>query len=81
MKKKIILPVLLVLVIIVAVTGFTSTGDVYKNLVKLKTIMDLVEQTYVEDVNGDKMVDDAIAGGTMSKYGIPGFTITMSAPS
>lgn len=62
MKKKIVLPVLLVLVIIVAITGFTSTGDVYKNLVKLKTIMDLVEQTYVEEVNGDKMVDDAIAG-------------------
>ncbi len=62
MRKKIVLPLLLIIVIIVTITGFTTVGDVYKNLVKLKTIMDLVSQTYVEEVNADKLVEDAING-------------------
>lgn len=62
MKKKIGIS-LLVLLAVIAVTGFSNVGqNAYKNIVKLNTVLDLISRTYVEDVDGDKLVDDAIVG-------------------
>ncbi len=63
MKRKIVLPLLLIAVILVAATGFTHTAqNVYKSIVKLKSVLDMISETYVEEVNQDKLVDDAITG-------------------
>lgn len=63
MKKKIGLSLLVLVVVMIAVTGFSNVGqNAYKNIVKLNTVLDLISRTYVEDVDGDKLVDDAIVG-------------------
>lgn len=63
MRKKIILPALLIIVAIAVITGFTDTAkQTYQNAGKLKGVLDMIEKTYVEDVDGNKLVDDAIVG-------------------
>jgi len=63
MKRKFILPGLLVVVVIVAATGFVDKAqNAYKNIIKLQRVLDLISQTYVEDVDQTKLVDDAIIG-------------------
>ena len=61
MKKKIWIPAVALIAVVIAVTGFTNVGqNVYRNIVKLNTVLDLISKTYVEEVDGDKLVDDAI---------------------
>ncbi len=61
MKPRYILPLMLVGVLVAL--GFTDTAqNAYKNIIKLQRVLDLIQNTYVEDVDGDKLVDDAIIG-------------------
>lgn len=63
MKPRYVLPLMFVAVIIVLVTGFADTAqNAYKNIIKLQRVLDLVQNTYVEEVDGEKLVDDAIVG-------------------
>jgi carboxyl-terminal processing protease len=63
MKRRILLPILLLAVVLAVATGFTRTAqNIYRNIEKLKSVMDLVSQDYVDEVNQNKMVDDAIVG-------------------
>ncbi|NUM79209.1 S41 family peptidase [bacterium] len=63
MKRKFILPIMLIVVVVVALAGFTDTAqNTYKNIIKLQKVLDLISQTYVEDVDQGKLVDDAIIG-------------------
>jgi carboxyl-terminal processing protease len=63
MKRKIVLPALLLVVILAAAVGFThSAQNAYKSIIKLKSVLDLVSEMYVEDVNQDKLMSDAITG-------------------
>ncbi len=63
MLKKILLPVFLVMLIIIALTGFTQVGqNTYKSLQKLQYVFSIITQMYVEDVDQNKIVDDAIVG-------------------
>jgi carboxyl-terminal processing protease len=63
MSRKWLLPVTLLVVVIVAVTGFTTlTQTAYKNLLKVSRVLDLISQTYVEEVDDAKLYDDAIVG-------------------
>lgn len=63
MLKKILLPVFLVMLIIIALTGFTQVGqNTYKSLQKLQYVFSIITQMYVEDVDQGKIVDDAIVG-------------------
>ncbi len=63
MKKKILLPSLFILVVVMVLTGFTQTGqNAYRSLQKLQYVLSVISQTYVEDVNSDKLADDAIIG-------------------
>lgn len=67
MKKKVWISMFVLLVLVLAVTGFSNTAqNAYKNIVKLNTVLDLISKTYVEDVDGDKLVDDAIVGALKS---------------
>lgn len=62
MSRRIVLPIVL-LALGVAVIGFTGLPqNAYKNIVKLSRVIDLVSQTYVEEVKTDKLIDDAIVG-------------------
>lgn len=62
MNRRIWLPVALLALGLIAL-GFTGVPqNAYKNVVKLSRVIDLVSQTYVEDVNADKLIDDAIVG-------------------
>ncbi len=62
MKPRYVLPLMFAAIIIVVVTGFDTTQNAYKNIVKLQRVLDLIQNTYVEEVDGDKLVDDAITG-------------------
>jgi carboxyl-terminal processing protease len=63
MKKKIIVPTVLILVGIGVVMGFMQTGqNAYRSIQKLQYVLSIISQTYVEEVNTDKLVDDAIVG-------------------
>ncbi|MBL7959916.1 S41 family peptidase [bacterium] len=67
MKKKIWISMLALFVVVLAVTGFSNTAqNAYKNIVKLNTVLDLISKTYVEEVDGEKLVDDAIIGALKS---------------
>ncbi len=63
MFKKILLPGFLVILIIIAITGFTQVGqNTYKSLQKLQYVFSIITQMYVEEVDQNKIVDDAIVG-------------------
>ena len=63
MRKKIMLPALLIVVAIAVVTGFTQRAKLTnENTGKLKSVLDMIEKTYVEEVDDSKLVDDAIVG-------------------
>lgn len=63
MRNKLILPALLIIVTIAVATGFTKTTKLSNEKAgKLKDVLDLIENTYVEEVNGNKLVDDAVVG-------------------
>ncbi len=63
LRNKIILPALLLVIAVAVITGFTGIGqNVYKNLQKFQYVLSLVSQTYVEEVNQDKIIEDAISG-------------------
>ena len=67
MKKRIWISMLGLVVVVLAVTAFSNTAqNAYKNIVKLNTVLDLISKTYVDDVDGDKLVDDAIIGALKS---------------
>ncbi|MBL7959917.1 S41 family peptidase [bacterium] len=67
MIKKIILPALLTVVIIAVITGFTQSAKLSnENSGKLRGVLDMIEKTYVEEVDGNKLVDDAIIGALKS---------------
>ncbi|HNH33872.1 MAG TPA: hypothetical protein PK937_14700, partial [bacterium] len=47
----------------IGILGFTGPGqNAYKSIQKLQYVLSIVTQTYVEDVNSDKLVEDAIVG-------------------
>ena len=61
--KKFILPLLLSLLLVAIVFGFTGQAQIaYKKLVKLENIIHLVSQTYVEEVDEEQLIEDAIVG-------------------
>ncbi len=67
MNKKIWITAAAIIVVAITVMSFTTVGqNAYKNIVKLNTVLDLIARTYVEEVDGDKLVDDAIVGALKS---------------
>lgn len=63
MIKKILLPVLFVILIITGFINFTQVGqNTYKSLQKFQYVFSVITQMYVEEVNQNKVVDDAITG-------------------
>lgn len=63
MNKRIIMPALFVVVVIAVITGFMQTGkQTMQSSGKLRGVLDVIEKTYVEDVDANKLIDDAIVG-------------------
>ncbi len=63
MNKRIIMPALFVVVVIAVITGFMQTGkQAMQSSGKLRGVLDVIEKTYVEDVDANKLIDDAIVG-------------------
>lgn len=63
MPRKWVLPSLLILVAILAATGFSDVArHVVGNVAKVYKVLDLVSQTYVEEVDASRLYDDAIVG-------------------
>lgn len=63
MPRKWVLPSLLVILVILAATGFSDVAQTaYRKIAKVSRVLDLVSQTYVEDVDAAKLYDDAIVG-------------------
>ena len=60
--RKYLLPVSLVAVVLAILTGFMDTDVLSGKNTKLKTVLDMISQTYVEEVDENKLVDDAIVG-------------------
>jgi carboxyl-terminal processing protease len=57
------MPALFVVVVVVVITGFLESGGApLTGSGKLNGVLDIIEKTYVEDVDANKMVDDAIVG-------------------
>ncbi len=62
MKKRTVWTLGLLLAGFVAF-GFTDLAqNSYRNIVKLSRVVDLVTQTYVEEVDSEKLIEDAIVG-------------------